>query len=143
MCLLCGTTCAGYVVRRELLMCVLLCGVTWAGYVSVMWCDVSWLCVCYVVRRELVMCFHVDDCSDKDAAKFKDLLLEFGLKLHVNVPTHRDGHTLDLFITRMSNNTTLDEPIASYYTSDHTFVVCQLNTQSQPQSWNISEIQTN
>ena len=44
--------------------------------------------------------FHVDDCSDKDAAKFKDLLLEFGLQQHVNVPTHRDGHTLDLFITR-------------------------------------------
>ena len=47
----------------------------------------------------------------------------------MNVPTHRDGHTLDLFITRMSDNTTLDEPVASYYISDHTFVVCQLNTQ--------------
>ena len=61
--------------------------------------------------------FHVDDCSDKDAAKFKDLLLEFGLQQHVNVPT------------RMSDNTTVDEPVASYYISDHTFVVCQLNTQ--------------
>ena len=46
----------------------------------------------------------------------------------MNVPTHRDGHTLDLFITRMSDNTTLDEPAANYYISDHTFVVCQLNT---------------
>ena len=73
--------------------------------------------------------FHVDDCSDKDAAKFKDLLLEFGLQQHVNVPTHRDGHTLDLFITTMSDNTTLDEPVASYYISDHIFVVFQLNTQ--------------
>ena len=72
--------------------------------------------------------FHVDDCSDKDAAKFKDLLLEFELQ-HVNVPAHRDGHTLDLFITRMSDNTTLDDPVASYYISDHTFLVCQLNTQ--------------
>ena len=36
--------------------------------------------------------------------------------------------TLDLFITRMSDNTTLDEPVANYYISDHTFVVCQLNT---------------
>ena len=68
--------------------------------------------------------FHVDDCSDKDAAKFKDLLLEFGLQQHVNVPTH----TLDRFITWMSDNTTLDVPVASYYISDHTFVVCQLNT---------------
>ena len=32
--------------------------------------------------------FHVDDCSDKDAAQFKDLLLVFGLQKHVNVPTH-------------------------------------------------------
>ena len=72
--------------------------------------------------------FHVDDCSNKDAAKFKDLLLEFGLQQYVNVPTHRDGHALDLFFTRMSDNTTLDEPVASYYISDHTFVVCQLNT---------------
>ena len=73
--------------------------------------------------------FHFDDCSDKDAAKIKDLLLEFGLQQHVNVPTDRDGHTLDLFITRMSDNTTLDEPVASYYISDHIFVVCQLSTQ--------------
>ena len=72
--------------------------------------------------------FHFDDCSDKDDAKFKDLLLEFGLQQHVSVPSHRDGQR-DLFITRMSDNTTLDEPIASYYISDHTFIVCQVNTQ--------------
>ena len=59
------------------------------------------------------MYFHVDDFSYKDAAKFKDLLLEFGL--HQHLPTHRDGHTPDLFITRMSDNTTLDKPVASYY----------------------------
>ena len=31
-----------YVVRRELVMCVLLSGATWVGYVCVvMWCDMS------------------------------------------------------------------------------------------------------
>ena len=35
--------------------------------------------------------FHVDDCADKDTATFKDLLLEFELQQHVNVPTHKDG----------------------------------------------------
>ena len=75
--------------------------------------------------------FHVDDCSDKDAATLKDLLLEFELQQHVNVPTHKDGYTLDLLITRMSDHTTLDDPVASYYISDHTLVVCQLNTQKR------------
>ena len=46
-------------------------------------------------------------CSDKDAAKFKDLLVEFGLKQHATVPTHIDGHVLDLFIARMNDNTAL------------------------------------
>ena len=73
--------------------------------------------------------FHVDDCSEKDAAKFKNLLLEFGLQRHINVPTHRYGHTLDLFISWVCYNTTPDEPVASYYISDHTLVFCQLNTQ--------------
>ena len=53
-------------------------------------------------------------------------MLEFGL--HANVSTHRDGHTLDLFITWMSDNTTLDEQVASYYISDHTFVVMETIT---------------
>ena len=59
-----------------------------------------------------------------DAAKFKDLFLEFWLQQQVNVPTDRDGHRLDLFITRISDNTTLDGAVASYYRSDHAFVVC-------------------
>ena len=65
--------------------------------------------------------------------KFKDLLLEFWLQQQVNVPTDRDGHTLDLFITRISDNTTLDGAVASYYRSDHAFVV----------NYNASEIQAN
>ena len=45
---------------------------------------------------------HVDDRSNPDTRKFLDLLHCFGLQQHVKQPTHRDGHTLDLSITRKS-----------------------------------------
>ena len=54
-------------------------------------------------------------------------MLEFGLKQHVNRPTHRDGHTLDLIITRTSDCLIITEPIADYFISDHAFVICQLH----------------
>ena len=40
---------------------------------------------------------HVD-CNDE--GNFLDLLQSFGLTQHVTGPTHEDGHTLDLIITR-------------------------------------------
>ena len=40
--------------------------------------------------------FHVDDLTDRAAARFVDLITSFNFKQHVIVPTHRDGHTLDL-----------------------------------------------
>ena len=45
--------------------------------------------------------FHVNDSQDKDAMRFLEILEAHGLKQHVPlVPTHRNGHTLDLVITR-------------------------------------------
>ena len=49
------------------------------------------------------MNIHVDDPDDSDAIKFLDLLDTYGLTQHVNTPTHRLGHTLDLIITRVSD----------------------------------------
>lgn len=49
---------------------------------------------------------HVDVTSDYDAMKFADLLECFGLVQHVTEPTHEDGHTLDLIITRCSDGPT-------------------------------------
>jgi Endonuclease-reverse transcriptase len=43
---------------------------------------------------------HVDDPTDADANKFADIVSCNGLQQHVTSPTHRLGHTLDLFITR-------------------------------------------
>ena len=48
--------------------------------------------------------FHLDDPSDNDAKNFTDLLETFGLSQHVTAPTHLSGHTLDLLISRSSND---------------------------------------
>ena len=43
---------------------------------------------------------HVDDALDRDARRFLDLPESFGLSQCVTGPTHKQGHTLDLVITR-------------------------------------------
>ena len=69
---------------------------------------------------ELVMIgdfnFHVE--TDKpDAVKFLSILDTFGLKQHVQQPTHKHNHTLDLVITRSTefivNNITIKDPCLS------------------------------
>jgi hypothetical protein len=44
--------------------------------------------------------FHVDIPTDRDAIKFLDILESYCLEQHVVGPTHVDGHTLDLIISR-------------------------------------------
>ena len=46
--------------------------------------------------------FHVDDINNPETRKILDLLESFRLEQHVDQPIHRDGHTLDLYITRTS-----------------------------------------
>ena len=72
------------------------------------------------------MNIHVDDPDDSDAIKFLDLLDSYGLTQHVNTPTHRLGHTLDLIITRVSDALTKSTPISDSYFSDHFTVLCPL-----------------
>ena len=72
------------------------------------------------------MNIHVDDPNDSDVIKFLDLLDTHGLTQHVNTPTHRFGHTLDLIITRVSDALTKSTPIADSYLSDHSTVLCSL-----------------
>ena len=47
---------------------------------------------------------HVDDYNDPAACRFLDLLESMSLTGHVAEPTHELGHTLDLVITRKSDN---------------------------------------
>ena len=65
---------------------------------------------------------HVDEPMDADANKFTDIVSCNGLQQHVTSPTHRLGHTLDLFITRPElavHMFPVDPPLLS----DHSFLV--------------------
>ena len=56
-----------------------------------------------------------------------ELLETFGLRQHVNVPTHSSGHTLVLIITRSCLDITITEPTTTSLLSDHLFVECKLD----------------
>ena len=48
--------------------------------------------------------FHVDDLSDRHAKRFAGILAAFDLEQHVKGKTHKNGHTLDLAITRSDDS---------------------------------------
>ena len=60
--------------------------------------------------------FHIDNENDNDAAAFLEMINSFGLHQHVSESTHRNGHTLDLALTRLS-----DDIISSVRSEDHGF----------------------
>ena len=49
---------------------------------------------------------HVDNALDADSIKLTDLLESYGLQQHLPGPTHKHDHTLDLIITRQSDQVT-------------------------------------
>ena len=63
---------------------------------------------------------HVDDIRNVDAVTFLDVLESFGLQQHVKQPTHVLGHTLDLIISRYSDNLLKAPPVTDFFVSDHT-----------------------
>jgi len=67
---------------------------------------------------------HVDDVTDANASKLSAALASHSLLQHVQSKTHRDGHTLDLFITRDDHPVTM-LPIDPPLLSDHAFVVAE------------------
>ena len=72
--------------------------------------------------------FHVDEPEkDPQAARFLELLDLHNLTQHVTLPTHRNNHTLDLVITRKSENIIADYNVYDLCLSDHYFVNCKLN----------------
>ena len=71
--------------------------------------------------------FHVDDPSDSSALKFLDLLSSFNLHQHIDVPTHKDGHTLDLIITRSNEQPVSDFFVFDPLISDHFAKLCNLS----------------
>ena len=62
---------------------------------------------------------HVDDDEDRVAKLFHDMLDSVGLQQHIEGPTHFRGHTLDLLISRKSDNKVLQTSVVNGLPSDH------------------------
>jgi exonuclease III len=78
--------------------------------------------------------------NDSDKYKFGEILTMFSLTQHVKVPTHQAGNTLDLIITRDSDNICLDSPKADFLISDHMAIITTLRIQRPPVQF--KELQT-
>ena len=70
--------------------------------------------------------FHVDDPLDDAAKCFLHLLETWNLSQHVQLPTHDEGHTLDLVITRTDDVPVSISGTDSCVSSDHACVLFTL-----------------
>ena len=70
--------------------------------------------------------FHIDSIKDPDTVKFNKILESFNLKQHINGPTHKKGHTLDLIITRNEDKFVTGVKIHDPVISDHLSIHCTL-----------------
>ncbi len=75
---------------------------------------------------------HMDVPDDRDAITMKDLLESSSLQQHVLVPTHKDGHLLDLLITKTSDSIVSDIKVDESLPSDHAAVKCRVNMSRPP-----------
>ena len=71
--------------------------------------------------------FHVDKANDSAASLFLNLLETFDLQQHINVVTYRNGHTLDLIITRRHEDLLSNFNVTDPVISDHLAVHCGIS----------------
>ena len=76
--------------------------------------------------------YQVDNISSLDTIKFNKILESFNLVQHVNGPTHKKGHTLDLIITRATDELVTSTDIRDPMLSDHSAVHCKLRLKKPP-----------
>ena len=76
--------------------------------------------------------FHVDVATNTSASRFLDLLDTFDLQQHITEPTHKDGHTLDLIITRKGETLTSNYVVRDPGISDHAALRCDLSIIKPP-----------
>ena len=69
---------------------------------------------------------HMDDLTHPDTNTFMDTLEKLDLRNHVNFPTHKLNHHLDLFIDSISSPI-LTEVKCGFMLSDHIFVHALIN----------------
>ena len=70
--------------------------------------------------------FHYEDQLNTDASRFRDILSNHSLCQHVSGPTHMDGHTLDLIITKLTDNLVSKTTVSDFLT-DRGAVHCDLH----------------
>ncbi len=75
---------------------------------------------------------HVDDPKCSNGNRLKDMLSSCGLTQHIDEPTHKDGHTLDLVITRDSEPVLLGKPKVDFRISDHDAILLRLRNPKPP-----------
>ena len=73
---------------------------------------------------------HIGVAGDSDANKLSDFFESVGLQQHVEQHTHVQGHTLDLVISRQSDNIIEDSPHVGRFLSDHGTVLISLSQQN-------------
>ena len=82
---------------------------------------------------------HMDNEHDHKTKSFRSMLDEFGLKQHVNVPTHMFGHVLELVISDQAYPYLLLEngpAIEGYVESDHFPLCFQISWMKPPKPSN-------
>ena len=72
--------------------------------------------------------FHVEDNQDSEAKKFLENLSCLNLVQHVKGPTHRNGGTLDLLITREGDDIIGPGPVVDHRISEHDSFIVELNS---------------
>ena len=74
----------------------------------------------------------MDMCGNLGTVKLNKILESFNLVKHVNGPTHKKGHTLDLIITRAYDELVTSVEIRDPMLSDHSAVHCKLRPKKPP-----------
>ena len=75
---------------------------------------------------------HVNDVTDWRSRRLADILESFGLLQSVSEPTHWQGNTLDLVITRSDGRPTTCSVDPPKVISDHALIVCQFQAYNSP-----------
>ena len=83
----------------------------------------------HLIKHEVIILgdfnFHVNKHDDKDAKEFIEILENFNLIQHIVGPTHREGNTLDLLITRKKSLVNHYEIVDSI--SDHSNILVNID----------------
>ena len=81
---------------------------------------------------------HLDDAGDYNARKLKELIQSFGFTQHVDIPTQRYGHTLDVVVSKSDLPAPIIEVTPPGEISDHSLILFQLPLPRPPLHYNIN-----